>query len=74
MMCTNCSLAMDFPGNCSTGDLRLSNYTEDMVSLTRAGLLEVCINNAWGTVCDSSFDTLDAMVACNQLEGFMAGG
>ena len=61
-------------GHCSTGDIRLSNYTEDMLSLTRAGLLEVCINNAWGTVCDSSFDTLDATVACAQLEGFSSTG
>ena len=63
-------------GNCSTGSIRLSNYTEfeDMGSQIRAGLLEVCINNAWGTVCDSSFNTLDAMVACAQLEGFSSTG
>ena len=45
-----------------------------MLSLTRAGLLEVCFNNAWGTVCDSSFDDRDAIVACSQLEGFLSAG
>ena len=45
-----------------------------METLTRAGLLEVCINNAWGTVCDISFDRHDTMVACTQLEGFSSEG
>ena len=69
------SPAVDTPaGDCSTGDLRLGNYIEYMGSLTRAGLLEVCINNAWGTVCETSFDVPDVMVACYQLEGFSSTG
>ena len=59
-------------GDCSTGDIRLMNATD--TSTTRAGRLEVCINNAWGTVCDDRFNSLDATVACTQLEGFNSSG
>ena len=31
------------------------------------GRLEICINNAWGTVCRESFSSDDARVACRQL-------
>ena len=31
------------------------------------GVIEVCINNQWGTVCDDGFDWDDARTACKQL-------
>ena len=38
------------------------------------GRVEICINNAWGTVCDNQFGTTDAKVICAQLGGFSQTG
>lgn len=41
---------------------------------TKEGRLELCLNDAWGTVCNSSFGYYDAVVACGQLTGFHSQG
>ena len=51
--------------NCTTGDVRLVGSADG-----DEGRLEVCVNGAWGTVCSDQFDTNDASVACQMLEGF----
>ena len=50
--------------NCSDGDLRLTGG-----ATSNQGRLEVCLNGAWGSVCDSrdSFTTAEAKAACRQL-------
>ena len=52
---------------CTQGAIRLQGGT------TTQGRVEICNNNAWGTVCDDSWSTTNAEVACRQL-GFSATG
>ena len=61
--------------DCSLGDVRLTNFTDDPEERSRQGILQICINNAWGTVCsDNYFDNADAEVFCDKLVGFNAMG
>ena len=48
--------------NCSNGDIRLVNGTNEL-----EGRLEICINNAWGSVCSQGFTADDAEVVCRQI-------
>ena len=47
-------------GNCSDGEVRLSGGTNAL-----EGRVEVCVNNAWGTVCGDTFSNNDAQVVCS---------
>ncbi len=56
------------------GMVRLEDGIDNTQFLTRNGRLEICINNAWGTVCNNAFRDVDAQVACHQLIGFTREG
>ena len=49
-------------GNCEHGDLRLVNGSNVL-----EGRVEICINNAWGTVCTDDASEDDVTVICAQM-------
>ena len=46
---------------CNYGDIRLVGRSYD-----NEGTVEVCADNAWGTVCSDESDDADASVVCSQ--------
>ena len=58
--------------NCSTGSVRLAN--KRVMNDTAEGIVEVCINQAWGTVCNRRFDNVDAGTVCIIAGGFRRSG
>ena len=54
---------------CTSGDLRLAGSG----SSSTQGRVELCHNNQWGTVCDDSWGSSDAKVACRQLKYSTSG-
>jgi hypothetical protein len=55
--------------NCTDGDVRLVGGVN-----SGEGRVEICINHAWGTICDELFQTAEAKVVCQQLGGFYRDG
>ncbi|CAI8040121.1 Fibrillin-1, partial [Geodia barretti] len=61
--------------NCTTGEVRFVDFTDNPEEDSRQGTIQICINNAWGSVCnDHFFDSTDAEVFCDQLVGFSTDG
>ena len=48
--------------SCVDGDIRLFDGPSPL-----EGRVEICMNRAWGTVCNNSFSSSDAEVVCIQL-------
>lgn len=54
--------------DCNTGDVRLVGS-----SFSYEGTVEICFDNLWGLISDSSWTQQDAEVVCQQL-GYEAQG
>ena len=54
--------------NCTDGSMRLVGGMS-----SNEGRVEICLNRQWGTVCDDSWGSVDAQVACRQL-GYLSTG
>ena len=54
--------------NCTHGDIRLESGRND-----REGTVGVCVDGVWSTVCNSGWDSREAVVVCRQL-GFPKSG
>ena len=59
---------MIYIGPCTNGEIRLEGANYD-----NEGRVQICFNNVWGTVCDSTWGLDEASVVCRQL-GFPADG
>ena len=47
--------------NCTMGEVRLNG------SSVLEGRVEICVNNAWGTICSNRFSSSDSEVICRSL-------
>ena len=50
------------PEPCFSGDIRLVDGSDNL-----EGRIEICVDGFWSSVCDQSWSSYDAAVACRQL-------
>ena len=55
-------LSVQSSSSCLDGAVRLSGAGDASL-----GRVEICVNNQWGTICDSGWDNSEARVVCRQL-------
>ena len=48
--------------DCNDWDLRVMDGAS-----VREGRVEICFNNAWGTICNENYGVTDARILCSQL-------
>lgn len=48
---------------CDEGDIRLIESSNRF----QIGLIEICVNGIWGTICRDSWGNVEASIACKQL-------
>ena len=61
---------------CDDGKLRIVDYSGMGTNSSYGsmeGSVEICIDNAFGGICDTFWDNLDALVVCKQ-QGFSTNG
>ena len=54
--------------NCTDGEMRLMGGSNEY-----QGRVEVCVNNAWGTVCSGNWSSTDAKVVCRSIGALSLG-
>lgn len=61
--------------DCTLGEVRLTSGTADpnFEELTNAGIVEICVNDTFGRVCNTGWTNRDVSVVCREL-GFSPYG
>lgn len=55
-------LGPNITNNCFNGEIRLTGNQSEY-----EGIIEVCYESVWGSICPPAWDIPDAQVACRQL-------